>query len=50
MGAEAADEGAEAAPAEKKAKPARPKGKKTGKVDTHGKGAKTSTPRKAGGA
>jgi len=49
-GAEAAEEGAEAAPAEKKAKPARPKGKKTGKVDTHGKGAKTSTPRKAGGA
>jgi large subunit ribosomal protein L17 len=52
-GAEAADDGAEGAPAEKKAKPARPKAerpKKSGKVDTHGKGAKTSTPRKAGGA
>ena len=46
-----ADEGAEegAAP-EKKAKPARPKREKTGRTDTRGKGAKTTTPRKAGGS
>jgi large subunit ribosomal protein L17 len=41
-------EGAEAAP--KKAKPARPERGKGGKADTRGKGAKTSTPRKAGGS
>jgi large subunit ribosomal protein L17 len=44
------DEGAEGeAPAKKKAKPARTGGK-GGKADTRGKGAKTSTPRKAGGS
>ena len=45
------EEGAEegAAP-EKAAKPARPKREKTGRTDTRGKGAKTSTPRKAGGS
>ena len=46
------DEGSEgvegAAP--KKAKPARPDRGKGGKADTRGKGAKTSTPRKAGGS
>jgi large subunit ribosomal protein L17 len=41
-------EGAEGAP--KKAKPARPEKGKGGKADTRGKGAKTSTPRKAGGS
>jgi large subunit ribosomal protein L17 len=41
-------EGAEGAP-KKKAKPERTYGK-GGKADTRGKGAKTSTPRKAGGA
>jgi large subunit ribosomal protein L17 len=47
-----AEEGTEegtAAP-EKKAKPARPQREKTGRTDTRGKGAKTSTPRKAGGS
>ena len=44
------DEGTEGAPA-KKAKPARPeRAKGGGKADTRGKGAKTSTPRKAGGS
>jgi large subunit ribosomal protein L17 len=44
------DEGAEGdAPAKKKAKPERTSGK-GGKADTRGKGAKTSTPRKAGGS
>ena len=45
------DEGAEegAAP-DKAAKPARPKREKTGRTDTRGKGAKTTTPRKAGGS
>ena len=43
-----AAEGAEAAP-KKKAKPARTQGK-GGKADTRGKGAKTTAPRKAGGA
>jgi large subunit ribosomal protein L17 len=45
------EEGAEegAAP-EKAARPARPKREKTGRTDTRGKGAKTSTPRKAGGS
>jgi large subunit ribosomal protein L17 len=42
-------EGAEA-PAAKKAKPARPERGKGGKADTRGKGAKTTAPRKAGGA
>src|SRR5215203_3872607 len=45
---EGTEEGATAA--EKKAKPARPKREKTGRTDTRGKGAKTSTPRKAGGS
>ena len=44
-------EEAEAAePGTKKAKPARPERGKSGKADTRGKGAKTSTPRKAGGS
>jgi large subunit ribosomal protein L17 len=44
------DEGAEGdAPAKKKAKPERTHDK-GGKADTRGKGAKTSTPRKAGGS
>ena len=47
-----AEEGAEeGATAEKAAKPARAKREKsTGRTDTRGKGAKTSTPRKAGGS
>ena len=40
----------EGAAPEKAAKPARPKREKTGRTDTRGKGAKTSTPRKAGGS
>jgi large subunit ribosomal protein L17 len=47
-----AEEGGEeggAAP-EKSARPQRPKREKTGRTDTRGKGAKTSTPRKAGGS
>ena len=44
------DEGEEGAAPEKAAKPARPKREKTGQADTRGKGAKTSTPRKAGGS
>lgn len=48
-GAKAGEEGE--APAEKKAKPGREKGPRGGgKADTRGKGAKTATPRKAGGA
>jgi large subunit ribosomal protein L17 len=44
------DEG-EGSDASKKAKPARPeRGKGGGKADTRGKGAKTTTPRKAGGS
>jgi len=46
-------EGEEAEGAEtptKKAKPARPERGKGGKADTRGKGAKTTTPRKAGGS
>ena len=50
--AEAADEGEQGA--EKQAKGARPKSEKRGKgggrTDTRGKGAKTTTPRKAGGS
>ena len=42
------EEGEEGAAPEKAAKPARPKREKTGRTDTRGKGAKTSTPRKAG--
>jgi hypothetical protein len=42
-------EGAEAAP-KKKAKPERTYDGKGGKTDTRGKGAKTSSPRKAGGS
>ena len=47
-----AEEGAEGAEkTAKKAKPSRPKAERGGgKADTRGKGAKTSTPRKAGGA
>src|SRR6187200_1948612 len=44
------EEGEEGAAPEKAAKPARPKREKTGRTDTRGKGAKTSTPRKAGGS
>ena len=44
------EEGEEGAAPEKAAKPARPKREKTGQADTRGKGAKTSTPRKAGGS
>jgi large subunit ribosomal protein L17 len=44
------EEGEEGATPEKAAKPARPKREKTGRTDTRGKGAKTSTPRKAGGS
>jgi len=47
-GEDAESEGAEAAP--KKARPARAERGKGGKADTRGKGAKTSTPRKAGGS
>jgi len=43
------DDGGEGA-AGKKAKPARPERGKGGKADTRGKGAKTTTPRKAGGS
>ena len=45
-------EGDEAEAGEKKAKPARPAREKRGggKADTRGKGAKTTAPRKAGGA
>ena len=43
------EEGEEGAAPDKAAKPARPKREKTGRTDTRGKGAKTSTPRKAGG-
>jgi large subunit ribosomal protein L17 len=47
-GEEAGEEGSTPA---KKTKPARPeRGKGGGKADTRGKGAKTSTPRKAGGS
>jgi large subunit ribosomal protein L17 len=45
-----AEGGEEGEAPEKKAKPARPGRDKAAKVDTRGKGAKTSTPRKAGGA
>jgi large subunit ribosomal protein L17 len=44
------EEGEEAAAPEKAARPARPKREKTGRADTHGKGKKTSAPRKAGGS
>jgi large subunit ribosomal protein L17 len=45
-----AEEGKEGAAPEKAARPARPKREKTAKTDTRGKGAKTATPRKAGGS
>jgi len=45
-----AEEGGEGAEASKKAKPGRPERGKGGKADTRGKGAKTTTPRKAGGS
>jgi large subunit ribosomal protein L17 len=48
-GKKEAAEGEEEAPP-KKAKPARPARGKGGKIDTRGKGAKTSAPRKAGGS
>jgi large subunit ribosomal protein L17 len=49
--AKAEGEEGEGADASKKAKPARPeRGKGGGKADTRGKGAKTTTPRKAGGS
>jgi len=44
------DEGSEGEAPAKKAKPARPERAKGGKADTRGKGAKTTTPRKAGGS
>ena len=44
------DEAATAEGGEKKTKPARPPREKRVKADTHGKGAKTTAPRKAGGA
>jgi large subunit ribosomal protein L17 len=47
--AAAAEEGADETPVDKKARPAREK-KSGGKADTRGKGAKTTTPRKAGGS
>ena len=47
-GTEGDEAGEGAAP--KKAKPARPERGKGGKADTRGKGAKTSSPRKAGGS
>jgi large subunit ribosomal protein L17 len=40
----------EGAAPEKAARPARPKREKAGRTDTRGKGAKTTTPRKAGGS
>jgi large subunit ribosomal protein L17 len=49
-GKKAEEGGEEGAAPEKAAKPARPKREKTGRADTRGKGAKTSTPRKAGGS
>jgi large subunit ribosomal protein L17 len=49
-GGKKAAEGEEGEGAEKKAKPARPARDKASKVDTRGKAAKTSTPRKAGGS
>jgi large subunit ribosomal protein L17 len=42
--------GEEGSAPDKAARPARPKREKTGRTDTRGKGAKTSTPRKAGGS
>ena len=44
------EEGEAAEGTPKKAKPARPERGKGGKADTRGKGAKTTTPRKAGGS
>ena len=49
-GGKKAAEGEEGEGAEKKAKPARAGRDKASKVDTRGKAAKTTTPRKAGGA
>jgi large subunit ribosomal protein L17 len=49
-GKKAEEGGEEGAAPEKTAKPARPKREKTGRTDTRGKGAKTTTPRKAGGS
>jgi len=49
-GKKAEEGGEEGAAPEKSAKPARPKREKTARTDTRGKGAKTTTPRKAGGS
>ena len=49
-GKKAEDGTEEGAGPDKTVKPARPKREKTGRTDTRGKGAKTSTPRKAGGS
>jgi large subunit ribosomal protein L17 len=49
-GRKAEEGGEEGAAPEKAAKPARPKREKGGRADTRGKGAKTTTPRKAGGS
>jgi hypothetical protein len=49
-GGKKAEGGEEAEGGEKKAKPARAARDKASKVDTRGKAAKTTTPRKAGGA
>jgi large subunit ribosomal protein L17 len=49
-GKKAEDAGEEGAAPEKAAKPARAKREKTGRTDTRGKAAKTTTPRKAGGS
>lgn len=48
--AEGAEEGSDEAPAEKKARPALSKPGRRGRAETRGKGAKTTTPRKAGGS
>ena len=49
-GKKAEEGGEEGAAPEKSAKPARSKREKTARTDTRGKGAKTTTPRKAGGS
>ena len=49
-GKKAEEGGEEGAAPDRAAKPARPKREKTARTDTRGKGAKTTTPRKAGGS
>ena len=49
-GGEAAAEGEGGEDATRKPKPARERAKGGGRADTRGKGAKTSSPRKAGGS